>query len=884
MPEIERLFRRLRALFQRVALEREMEEEIRLHVELETDELVRTGVHRDEARRQALVSFGGVERTKEEAREARGFPWLSVLLSDLKVAVRSAVRQPAFPAVVIGTLALGIGANTAMFGLIHSALLKPLPYDDPERLVQASATIGGQVNPWASLPNIYDYRAQTTSFETLAVIASGAGTATVTGDGARPERIATTTVSHDLFRTLGVATAAGRWFAPDEGVAGASYVVLVSERLARRRFGAASSAIGRTLALTGVAPQGVAATVVGVMPATFRFFDDVDVWLPIRSGEGDGPETRIIHDWLAVGRLRRGVSLEAAQRQVDVVSARLQRTYPETNKVEGLRLDPLQAALFGSSTPKLLRLLGAVGLVLLIACANVAGLLLARGAARRNEIAMRAALGASRGRLVGQLLSESLLLTGVAGVVGVAVAFWLQRLLPIGLGLEEFGVAAGSLNLPVLLFAAAVSGFTALLVGIVPAVRLSEFGTAGHVLSGVRATEAKAGTRLRSLLVVAQIAASLTLLVGAGVLIRSFAQLLSTDVGFDAQGVLTGEIALPYEDADRRLQFYDGLREDVAALPGVSAVALTTHVPLRDQGGNPPVWTPEHPPVDASEIQPAFRRTVSPGYFSALRMPLIAGRDFARSDRLGSPPVAVVNQLMARTLFPGQPPLGKHVMMMSAPGMPPIDYEVVGVIGDARIEAVATPPRMTMYISLAQRSRPTMQLLVRTGQNPDLLARTIRRLVAARDANIPFESLVSLERLAGDSLRSDRVVALTLTLFSLVALLLASLGLYGVLSYYVSQRTPEIGVRMALGADRAMVLRHVLGRSGAIVLPGLVLGLGVSLAGTRLLSHLFADMPPADPATVLTATAALALVAAAASAWPAWRAASIDPVQAIRGE
>jgi putative ABC transport system permease protein len=274
---------------------------------------------------------------------------------------------------------------------------------------------------------------------------------------------------------------------------------------------------------------------------------------------------------------------------------------------------------------------------------------------------------------------------------------------------------------------------------------------------------------------------------------------------------------------------------------------------------------------------------VSPGYFSALRLPLIAGRDLARSDRAGAPPVMVINQLMAGTLFPGQDPLGKHVLVGDG-GPAHIDYEVVGVVGDARIEAIATAPRWTMYVSLAQRSRPTTHLLVRTGQNPDVLARTIRRLVAARDASVPFESLVSLERLAGDSLRSDRVVALMLTLFSLVALLLASLGLYGVLSYYVSQRISEIGVRMALGADRAMVLRHVLGRSGTIVLPGLVLGLGASLAGTRLLSRLFADMPPADPATVVTATAALALVAAAASAWPAWRAASIDPVQAIRGE
>jgi len=812
--------------------------------------------------------------------EVNRLAWLSALFSDLRLALRSAVRKPAFPAVVIGTLALGIGANTAMFSVIHAALLRPLPYPDAERLVVARRTRGERILWMSSAPNYYDYRAQATGFEVLAASKLSSLKSSMSGDGAPPERVATTTVSYDFFRTLGVAPVAGRWFAPDEGVAGGPDVVLVSERLARRRFGDAQAAVGRTFTATGIASQSVVATIVGVLPETFPFPGPADMWVPMRRGVEDGPETRAYNNWVMVGRLKPGVSLEGAQRQVDVIAGRLERDYPETNRGRGLLLQPLQTALFGPQSPQLIVLMAAVGLVLLIACANVAGLLLARGAARRHEMAMRAALGASRGRLVGQLLSESLLLTVVAGVVGVAVAIWLQRLLPTAAGFDGSGLEFRALDLPVLLFAAAISAVTGLLFGIVPAVRTSATGAAAQLASGGRSTESKSGTRLRSLLVVAQVAASLSLLVGAGVLIRTFAQLVGTDVGFDTKQVLFGEIALPYGDADRRLLFYDQLREEVAALPGVTAVTLSSHVPLRDQAGDPPVWNPERPPVDASQQQTALERIVSPGFFSAMRIPLIAGRDLAKSDRAGSPPVLVINQLMARTLFPGQEPLGKHVMVLGTPTA----FEVIGVVGDARIETIARAPAMTMYGSLYQRPRPWLGMMVRTSQDPAVLTGTIRRLVASHDASVPFEPLVRLEWLAGDSLRSSRVIALMLGAFSLLALLLASLGLYGVLSYYVSQRTSEIGVRMALGADRATILRHVLGRSGMIVIPGLVLGLGASLASTRLLAKLFPNMPSADPATILAATACLALVAAAASAWPAWRAASVDPVQAIRGE
>jgi putative ABC transport system permease protein len=498
------------------------------------------------------------------------------------------------------------------------------------------------------------------------------------------------------------------------------------------------------------------------MPATYRFLDEVDLWGAIREGENDGPITRQFHNWVLVARLKPGVSLDAAQRQVDVVSRRLQQLYPATNKQKALRLDPLQSALFDGQTPRLMLLIGAVGFVLLIACANVAGLLLARGAARRSELAVRSALGASRGRIVRQLLTESLLLALVSGLAGMALAVWLQRLLPIATGLADSGVAASGVAWPVLWFALATSVATGLLFGVAPAVRASSFRLAEHLAPGARATDSRGGTRLRGAMVVGQVAISLILLVGAGLLIRSLARLATTELGFDPRHVLTGQIQAPYADAGQRLRFYEGLRDELTAMPGVTAVAFTSHVPIRDPYGDPPMWAADHPPVDSSQERTAAMRIVLPGYSEALRIPLVAGRDLATSDRAGTPRVLVINQVMARTLFPGENPLGKRVMV--ATGSNPVAFEVVGVVGDARIYGVGQAAPMTMYATAYQFPQVmSLNLLVRTELDPETLAGTVRRLVAARDRDIPVENLISLERLIGDSLTAERVTAITLT-------------------------------------------------------------------------------------------------------------------------
>ncbi len=511
----------------------------------------------------------------------------SRLRFDVTVALRSMRRQPLFTLVVVATLGVGIGANTAMFALIHAAIIEPLPYKDPDRLVLARRTVSGAPRMWNSAPDYYDYREQTAGFETLARCGIESFDATVTGGG-RPERVRTLNVSDDLLSTLGVGPVAGRLFSHSDGTVGSPYVVIVSARLADRRFGSPRAAVGKALALPGITPGGAAATVVGVLPSTFRFLDAAEMWIPIRRGEDDGPETRRFHNWILVGRLKAGISMATVQGQIDVVSKRLQQQYPETNKVKGLRVDPLQATLVRDQTPRLLVLMGAVGLVLLIACANVAGMLLARGVARRSELAVRSALGASRGRIGAQLLTESVLLSGVSGIAGVVIALWLRRLLPIAAGLTDRGVEASGLDGQVLMFALAASLATGLLCGVAPAARASTLRLVENLAPGVRAPDSRGGSRLRSALVVAQVALSLVLLVGAGLLVRSLVALMTTDLGFETKNLLITTVDMPSADDNARLQFQTLLRDDLAAIPGVTAVTITSHMPILEPWSDPP--------------------------------------------------------------------------------------------------------------------------------------------------------------------------------------------------------------------------------------------------------------------------------------------------------
>jgi predicted permease len=731
-----------------------------------------------------------------------------------------------------------------------------------------------------SAPDYYDYREQARGFEALAACGIGAGKVTLTGGG-RPERVAVLVVSHDLLHTLGVSPAAGRLFTATEGTAGASHAVIVSARLAARRFGTPEAAVGKALAVSGIAQREVSATIVGVMPPTFRFIDAADMWVPMRRGEDDGPETRRFHNWILVGRLGPGVSMATVQRQIDVVSARLQRQYPETNKFKGLRVDPLQSTLLRAHTPRLMLLMAAVGLLLFIACANVAGMLLARGVARRSEFAVRAALGASRGRIAAQLLTESLLLAGAAGVVGVLLAFWLRRLLPIATGLAEAGVPAGGLEGQVLLFALGASLVTGVLCGVAPAVRASGTRLAGQLAPGARATESRGGSRLRSVLVAAQVALSLVMLVGAGLLVRSLAALMATDLRFDTTNLLATTIDAPYEDPTERLQFQRGVLEDLAAIPGVTAVTFTSHMPILEPWGDPPMYPATRPPTDSSQLRSALRRSVPPGFFRTMGIRHLSGRDLAPSDRIGTPPVMVVNDVFVREFFPLENPIGERVVM---PGGTPMEYEIVGVVDSARTELVGGGPYSSVYTSANQAPPQRLKVLMRSSLPPQQLTGAVRKVVAARNPEIPVDPLERLDDIVGQSLAPQRVTTVTLTTFSVLALLLSSLGLYGVLAHYVNERTHEIGVRVALGAGGGRVVRDVLRQSALMVVPGLVAGVAASLAGARLIARFLYGVPPTDPTTFVVVGAGLSLVALTASAWPAWQAATVDPVVALRLE
>ena len=813
-------------------------------------------------------------------------------LLDVAAALRTIRRQPAFTAVVVGTLALGIGATTAMFALVHAALLRQLPFEDPDRLVLARRTYPGRLLMWNSPPDYYDYKDQTPGFQTLAASHYEATDTRLFG-GERPETVRALEVTHDLLPMLGVRPVAGRLFTEAEAAAGAPYVVLLNAPLAERRFGSAQAAVGKTLTIFR---RKAAATVVGVLPSTFRFLDSADMWIPIRRGEGDGPDMRMAHNWILVGRLKPGVSIEAVQRQLDVVSSRLQRQYPGTNKVKGLRVDPLQSTLMAPQRPVLLMLTGAVALILLIACANVAGMLLTRSVSRRQELAVRAALGATRGRMAAQLVTESVVLGALAGVAGVLLAAWLRPLLALVTGLDEAGVASSSVEAQVLLFALAASIATGVLSGVVPALRLSSFDLSEQLAPGGRATDGRSGARLRRLLVSGQVALSCLLLVCAGLLVRSLAGLMTTDLRFNAGQLLVASFDLPLTDSEGRRRFVSLVQEDLAAIPGVTDVAFTSHMPIAEPWEDPPVWPKDRPPLDPSHRRSALWRRVTPGFFKTMGIRLLAGRDLSPADRSEGPRVMVVNDTFARQILPGEQAVGQRVMMGNPAS--PDEYLIVGVVETARTEGVVGQPQPSVYTSVSQSPLPRARVLMRSGIPPEQLTRAVRRAIAARNADLVVNPVVTIDSLLADSLFSRRVTALTVLGLAGLALLLAALGLYGVLAHDVARRTHEIGVRVALGAGAGRVMKQVLWRSASMVGPGIAAGLLAALATTTVMSRFVGQdaaqqhraglvldgVGRADPLTMAAVTGLLALVALAASAWPAWRASHVDPVRALRGE
>jgi predicted permease len=863
--------------------EDELAEEIRTHLELEIEQNVEAGMSPEEARYAALRAFGNVGLSKEDSRTVWGFRSLEMLWQDLRYGVRMLAKSPGFTAVAIVALALGIGANSAIFSVVNTVLLRPLPYKDPDRLmtVWEEGTLQGFPVNVTSAANYFDWRDQNRVFDGMAVI--GRVSLNLTGAG-EPERIDGRRVSANVFPLLGVEPQLGRAFLPGEDSPGAGRVVILSHGLWQRRFGGRPDVTGQPLTLNGETYE-----VVGVMPPHFQFPSrDDQLWVPVAFTPQQAAD-RGNNSFEVIARLKPGVTREQAESEMDTITARLQQQYPDAVKSKGSVIIPLHEELVGDIKPALLILLGAVGFVLLIACANVANLLLARAAVRQKEIAVRLALGAGRRRLIRQFLTESVLLAALGGAVGLLLALWGVNLLKAFIPKNISQVTAVAVDANVLAFTTGVSLLTGLIFGLAPALQASRFNLNETLKEGGRDSAAgRRGNRLRGLLVVAEVAVSLVLLIGAGLLINSFLRLRSVDPGFRADNLLTMRIALPrlkYPDHPRRTAFYGELLSRVAAVPGVRSAAVANWIPLTMQGDTFGISIEGRPDPGAQEMPDVVTRVVSFGYFDTMGIELLRGRSFdARQDRADSAPVAIISETMARRLWPGEDPLGKRIR----PGGADPDEEwitVVGVAEDVRQFELTAEPRLQMYLPHAQPSFFVPgHLVVSTEVEPMSLAAAVREAVWAIDKDQPVSDIRPMEEIFSESIARQRFSMLLLAVFAGVAMLLGAVGIYGVVSYSVTQRSHEIGVRMALGARSSNVLRLVVGQGLKLALIGVAAGLAAAFVLTRLMESLLFGISATDPATFVAIPVVLVAAATLASYIPARRATKIDPIIALRYE
>lgn len=793
---------------------------------------------------------------------------------DIRHGSRSLFRRPGLAVVALLILTMGIGANVSMFGVIEPTLIRALPYPEADRLVAARTTFEGSVRGWVSARDYWDYRDLARSFDHLAAYSGFPRNLTVTGVD-QPERVPALVVSREFFPVLGYNPALGRGFTRDDQSSAAAPVMILSYGYWQRRLGGTGDVIGQTLSIDGVPTE-----VVGVMPPRVRFRESVEFWLPMREDDPFIAE-RGKTNWSVIGRLGPGVSIAQAQSEVDLIAARLAKEYPGSNRGIGLSLTKLQQAWSENYRESLLILQAAVALVLLIACGNVAGLLLARGSSRRSELSVRAALGASGGRIARQLLTESLLLAGAAGLLGVLLAAWLRPLLmQLTLAEAASGFDSG-LSGTLVVFVVGVSVLTGLTFGTLPALRASHRDPAQDLKTAVRATD-RGGAAFRSGLVVAQVAVSMVLLVGAGLLVRSLARLMDEDLGFDRERLLTAEIRLPrgeYRELEPRIQFYTSLASALRTLPGVESVGLISQMPVRQPGNNEPVYDAADPPLGMVESRSAYFRAVLPGYFDAMGIPLHAGRDIQPTDVVGSTPVFVVNQAFADSILRGRDPIGRQVVLDYE-----TKFEVVGVVADVMVGGLGDHRYPAMYGSYAQIPYFDMGLVVRATVSPQQLVAPLRAAIWELESDIPDPELLTMESILSGTQLTRRARTLALATFAGVALLLALVGLYGVLAQSVAERRREIGVRVALGAKPSditdMVLKHGLG----LVAVGIAVGLLGAIASTRLLQRMLFGIEPTDPLTLVVVSLLFATVAFAACLLPAWRAVRLDPVAALQAE
>jgi putative ABC transport system permease protein len=677
---------------------------------------------------------------------------------------------------------------------------------------------------------------------------------------------------------LQVSPAIGRLFEQKEAVVGGPPVVMLSYGYWQRRFGGDAGVVGKTLTA-----GGTPLTIIGVMPAGFRFLADTDLW-SLTYRDGPGADARRWHNLIVAGKLKPGVTIAQAQQELDSISASLAEQYPDSNKGKSLLLTSLRDYMVENARTSLLLLMATVVLVLLIACGNVAGLLLARGQSRLSEVAVRSAMGASRRQLIRQLLVESTMLAVAAGIVGILFATFLMRLILRLLPAGQFGSVQPALDGRVLLFTLLVALATGLVFGIMPALRSTGVDLSRQLRSGTRASEDKAGSRLRALMVAFQVAMSIFLLIGSGLLMRSLARQVGSDLGFRPEKLLVAEIQIQandYPEPEKRLAFFRTLLAEVRSLPFVEAATLVNQLPIRDPGNDIYAWPAGQPPASRQETRSAFDRIVFPGYFGVMGIPVAMGRDLAETDTAGSPRVVVISRSMARDLFPGTNPVGRRLVIDMRDK---IEHEVVGVVEDVRMTSVRSDPYRTMYTSYLQRPGPRMRLALRASGNPERLVPSIRQILRRLDRNVPLAEPAAMVEVIDRSISGFRIVTISLGLFSAIALLLTAIGLYGVLAFWVNQHDFEFGIRMALGATGTDTIGLIAKRGFLLVAIGLVPGIGAAIFGTRIIRQLLFEVQPLDPASYLGAAVFLIAITAVACLLPALRALRIDPARALRAE
>jgi len=871
---------RLRALFRRESVLRDIEEELRIHVEMETEINIKRGMPPDEARAVALKSFGHPGRNTERGYDIRGGGWLEALWQDLRYGARMLFKQPGFTAIAALTLGLGIGANITIFSVVNAVLLRPLPYPDADRLVFLWSEAPAQnIRERASAyANVADWREQNKSFEDIA--ASDPTVVTLTG-AAEPEQVMSVRASANLFPLLGVAPMLGRTFTADEEQQQARVVVL-SHGLWRRRFGASPNVLGQTLEIDGVSSQ-----VIGVMPERFRSGKETPIWEPhtlFPDWEAQKAQ-RGTGSWQVVGRLKPQVSLAQAQVEMSAIAQRLEQAFPVANKGLGVNLVPLQLHYTGSNVRLALWMLfGAVALVLLIACTNVANLMLARGITREREMAIRIALGAGRIRLMRQMLTESALLSLLGGAVGLLIASWGIRAILSFSPPNIRNLDSVTIDTRVLAFTTVVALLTSLLFGLAPALKISQAQPGAALKEGRSASGGVSGRRLRSLLLITEFSLTVLLLAGAGLLLRSFSKLQAVDPGFDPARVLHMQLTPARNGtADQWRVFYQQVSERIAALPGVEAAGLTEEI---FRSGNPDgLITIEGGSPDSSATAriPFSEDVISEGFFQTLRVPLRKGRFFNAQDNQAAVRVTIINETMARRFWPGEDALGKRFKLGPAQSTNPW-LTVVGVVGDMRRQSLERQPIAQIFQPYLQSSARRLILLIRTTGEPIHLAPVVRSEIRALDKTVLVNGIATLESQLDQRVAERRFQTWLLALFSALALLLAAVGIYGLMSYTVTQSTREFGIRMALGAQPHDLVRLVIGHGLVLSATGVVIGLVAAFALTRVLAGLLFGVTTTDPTTFLVAPLVLLLVALLACFVPARRATKVDPMVALRHE